>query len=161
MKKIFAILLALSVLSFTAAFNRTVSEKNQSSSKSVSKEGIITLKNGEWPDNQYTEGILEPNVGTVTRSWIDSKEKFLCIFLSNISKKEAENYTNSLKEDGFTPIDERVEKTGEKYTSYVGLLQKDNIYVSFSYTNKTLGLYIKKGNNPIPSAEIPQDAQVS
>ena len=144
MKKIFVILLALSVLSCVVACHSTVSENDEISSESVSEEKYITLESGEWPDNQYTKGILKPKAGTVTNSWIDSRENFLCIFLSDISRKDAENYTQSLKEDGFTTIDERVEKTGEKYISYVGLLQRGNVYISFSYTNNSLGLYITK-----------------
>ncbi|MCI1965935.1 MAG: hypothetical protein LKJ17_07370 [Oscillospiraceae bacterium] len=144
-KSIIFMILTLCVLSFaTACQNNAVSQNDRDYSPSVVKATQIPLKSAEWPENEYTKGILKPKVGTVSDGWINSNDRYLNILFSDVSEEDTKEYIELLKKDGFSLITDVREKPGENYISYDAVLKRDHTYLSFAYTNDTLGMCIKK-----------------
>lgn len=147
MKKILVVLLICSIACFVAACGNTPEkgDAGNGNSQSQSKNNLEILKNGEWPNNEYTQDLLTPEAGTVSESWIDLDKEFLYISLSDIGEEDAQRYVKNLKANGFSLVEDNSEEiNSENYISNATVLMKDNTVLSMAYINEQLAIYIKK-----------------
>lgn len=107
-------------------------------------ENLVMLDVGEWPQNEYTANMPQPeSSGTLLRGWIDPDKEFCYLELSDITRTESEQYVESLKEVGFSEVDKVSEEINDDYVSVGTLLTSDNTSVSISYIDDLFGMYIK------------------
>ena len=146
MKKIYGILLVFTlIVLITACGNSTISDNKDAANNSGNSlpENFVMLDAGEWPQNEYTANIPQPESGTLLRGWIDPDKEYCHLELSEITQPESEQYVNALKEAGFTEVEKVSEEINDDYISIGTLLTKDNTTVSISYTDDLFGMYIK------------------
>lgn len=138
MKKLFSfIVLALcTTIIFGGCSNPAPTESVAPSNDAVREEI------SEWPDNTYTNAIIEPEAGTPDYVISDKQAGYYAIFLNDITMEQGKQYINKLKENGFTEV------AGDSDDVAVGqLLQKDNVDLSISVSDDILGIYIKLSND--------------
>lgn len=151
MKKPFGILLIIVLIGLiTACGNNTVSSTDDTidKSKNALPENFIMLDAGEWPRNEYTASIPQPESGKVSQGWIDPDTHRCYIDMTGVSSEVMENWYNSLLDSGFTEIGKVAEEIkGQNYISTNALLKKDGVYISMTHlsTDKgNLGLSITR-----------------
>lgn len=91
----------------------------------------------QWPKNQYTQNLPQPQAGTIDSILWDKNAGYYAIFLNNITKKQGQAYLAQLKEEGFQEIAWK-----ENAAAGGALLQKDAIMISISISNQELAIYI-------------------
>lgn len=90
-----------------------------------------------WPDNPYTQAVLQPRAGTPDYAVYDGEAGYYSVFLRDITLSEGKQYLKELRDSGFEPVD------GAEEAVAVGeLLQKDGVFLSVSASEGVLGLYI-------------------
>lgn len=91
----------------------------------------------EWPENRFTDVIVEPVSGTADYVIDDSDNGKYAIFYSEISMEEAEEYIEGLKDLGYHSVNDKKEDVA------IGVvLEKDDVILSISATDGILGIYI-------------------
>lgn len=106
-------------------------------------ENLILLDSGEWPQNEYTVHVQQPDSGEFLRGCIDPDKEFCFLELSGMTQAEAERYVNTLKEAGFSELEEVSEEIYDDYISVGTLLTYNNTAISIAYTNDLFCMYIK------------------
>ena len=98
---------------------------------------ILKVDTDQWPKNQYTQNLPQPQAGTIDSILWDKNAKYYAIFLNNITKKQGQAYLEQLKEEGFQEI------AWEENAAAGGvLLQKDSVMLSISISNQEMSIYI-------------------
>jgi len=106
-------------------------------------ENLVMLDAGEWPKNEYTANIPQPEAGTLLRGWIDPDKEFCYFELSGITQTESEQYVESIKEAGFSEVEKVSEEINDDYVSVGTLLTSDDTSISVSYIDNLFCMYIK------------------
>ena len=91
----------------------------------------------QWPDNAYTEKIVQPKSGTVNYVLDYSDSGRYAIFIRDISSEESEEYVKELKGNGYSEID-----SAANDVSVGTMLESDDAYLSVSYSDGVLGVVI-------------------
>ena len=85
-------------------------------------EGIIRLDEGEWPVNEYTEGLPVPT-GAVAWAMLDTEHGNFSISIAGIDENDYDNYMELLIQEGFSVVENVSEKIkGENYVSAIYLI---------------------------------------
>ena len=99
------------------------------------EENIVDIT--EWPQNRFTDMILEPTSGTADYVIDNIDNGKYAIFYSEISMEEAEEYIEGLKDLGYHSVNDKKEDVA------IGVvLEKDNVILSISASEGILGIYI-------------------
>ncbi len=117
-------------------------EETEINSDNNSADSIVTLNEGIWPENEYTEGLPTPP-GTVNRALLNETKKYCAVFLVDLSDEEYNAYIEILKQQGFSTVEEVSEDVKDQnYTSRGTILLNGEKALSISYTPGNLGIYI-------------------
>lgn len=138
MKKIIFVIAV--ILSLTLA---GCSNKNPEVNSDInSTDNIISLEEGIWPENEYTDGLPVPP-GMVSRALLDDEKKYCAVFLVDLTDEEYKAYMELLKQYGFSEDEEVSEDVkGQEYTSTGTILSNGEKTLSISYIPDNLGIYI-------------------
>ncbi len=97
---------------------------------------LMQLKEGVWPDNDYTKGIPRPE-GEVVRGWIDLEKGYCYIQMTAVP--DPEGYLELLTQEGF----EQAEGVSEEVSSgYLMTKGEKSVSISWSGDQGDMGLYI-------------------
>jgi hypothetical protein len=146
MKKACGVFLAAMLIALMAACsNSSISgnEDTADSSGNALPENFVLLDAEEWPQNEYTANIPQPESGTLLRGWIDPDKAYCHLELSDMTQSDSEQYVKALKESGFSEVDKVSEEINDDYISVGTLLTKDGTTVSIAYGDDSFGIYIK------------------
>ena len=126
MKRFIPGIAILLILSLTACSAPKTPPKDTGDASNSQSEGIIRLDEGEWPVNEYTEGLPVPT-GTV----------------AGIDENDYDNYMELLIQEGFSVVENVSEKIkGENYVSVGTLLSNGEKGLSISYIPDNLTIYV-------------------
>ena len=104
----------LLILSLTACSATKTPPKDTGGASNSQSEGIIRLDEGEWPVNEYTEGLPVPT-GTVAWAMLDTEHGNFSISIAGIDENDYDNYMELLIQEGFSVVENVSEKIkGEK-----------------------------------------------
>lgn len=138
MKKIIFVIAVILSLTLTGCSN----EESGINSDTNSTDRIVTLNEGIWPENEYTEELPTPP-GTVNRALLNETKKYCAVFLIDLTDEEYNSYIEILKQQGFTITEEVCEDVkGQDYTSTGTVLSNGEKTLSISYIPGNLGIYI-------------------
>ena len=99
MKRSISVIAILLVLSLTACSIQETPSRDTGDASNSQSEGIIRLDEGEWPVNEYTEGLPVPT-GTVAWAMLDTDHGNCSISISGIEKNDYDNYMELLMQNG-------------------------------------------------------------
>lgn len=117
-------------------------EESGINSDTNSTDSIVTLNEGIWPENEYTEELPTPP-GTVNRALLNETKKYCAVFLIDLTDEEYNSYIEILKQQGFSITEEVSEDVkGHDYTSTGTILSNGEKALSISYIPGNLGIYI-------------------
>lgn len=139
MKKLTLLIALLVMLSLTAC---TFSADKGSDKETTHFENVVALEKGVWPENEYTNKLPVPK-GTVTWAMIDTENEYCSVSVEELEEDDYKNYMELLYEKGFSVIESTNERIPwQEYGSSNALMFDGEKYISVSYTNCTLVLYI-------------------
>ena len=116
--------------------------KNTGDASNSQSEGIIRLDEGEWPVNEYTEGLPVPT-GAVAWAMLDTEHGNFSISIAGIDENDYDNYMELLIQEGFSVVENVSEKIkGENYVSVGTLLSNGEKGLSISYIPDNLTIYV-------------------
>ena len=132
----------LLILSLTACSAPKTPPKDTGDASNSQSEGIIRLDEGEWPVNEYTEGLPVPT-GTVAWAMLDTEHGNFSISIAGIDENDYDNYMELLIQEGFSVVENVSEKIkGENYVSVGTLLSNGEKGLSISYIPDNLTIYV-------------------
>lgn len=138
MKKTILLLAMLLTISLSAC-------SNQDLSPAPADEGtqpVATLEAGVWPANAYTQGLPVPP-GTVAWATLDAEQGNCCVNLTDVGETEYEEYIETLKQEGFSVVENVSEQIqGQDYVSIGTLYLKEDKWISISYMPDSFMIYI-------------------
>lgn len=138
MKKTILLLAMLLTISLSAC-------SNQDLSPAPADEGtqpVATLEAGVWPANAYTQGLPVPP-GTVAWATLDAEHGNCCVNLTDVGETEYEEYIETLKQEGFSVVENVSEQIqGQDYVSIGTLYLKEDKWISISYISDSFVIYI-------------------
>lgn len=138
MKKAILLLAMLLMISLSAC-------SNQDLSPAPADEGtqpVATLEAGVWPANAYTQGLPVPP-GTVAWATLDAEHGNCCVNLTDVGETEYEEYIETLKQEGFSVVENVSEQIqGQDYVSIGTLYLKEDKWISISYMPDSFMIYI-------------------
>jgi predicted small secreted protein len=138
MKKIIFVIAVILSLTLAGCLN----EESGINSDTNSTDSIVTLNEGIWPENEYTEELPTPP-GTVNRALLNETKKYCAVFLVDLTDEEYNTYMGLLKQHGFSEAEEVSEDVkGHDYTSTGTILSNGEKALSISYIPGNLGIYI-------------------
>ena len=138
MKKFIFIIAVILSLTLAGCSNK----KPEVNSDTNSTDSIVTLNEGIWPENEYTEELPTPP-GTVNRALLNETKKYCAVFLVDLTDDEYNAYMELLKRNGFSPVEEVSENVKEQdYISVGTVLSNGEKALSISYIPGNLGIYI-------------------
>lgn len=138
MKKIIFVIAVILSLTLAGCSN----EESGINSDTNSTDSIVTLNEGIWPENEYTEELPTPP-GTVNRALLNETKKYCAVFLVDLTDDEYNAYIEILKQQGFSTVEEVSEDVkGHDYTSTGTVLSNGEKTLSISYIPGNLGIYI-------------------
>lgn len=136
-KTVFAVLLALAIVSTACSHQDSTSDTSGEPSSS-----ITMLEEGVWPENEYTDG-LPVCFGTVSWAVLDEEKGYCGISLVDVSDEVYNVYMQELNDAGFSVVDETSEEIdGEDYVSIGTVLSDGEKGLSISRIPDNLVLYI-------------------
>ena len=142
MKRFIPGIAILLILSLTACSAPKTPPKDTGDASNSQSEGIIRLDEGEWPVNEYTEGLPVPT-GTVIWAMLDTEHRNCSISISGIEENDYDNYMELLIQEGFSVVENVSEKIkGENYVSVGTLLSNGEKGLSISYIPDNLTIYV-------------------
>ena len=116
--------------------------KDTGDASNSQSEGIIRLDEGEWPVNEYTEGLPVPT-GAVAWAMLDTEHGNFSISIAGIDENDYDNYMELLIQEGFSVVENVSEKIkGENYVSVGTLLSNGEKGLSISYIPDNLTIYV-------------------
>ena len=105
-------------------------------------EGVTVSDTGEWPVNDYTEGLPVP-AGKVAWTMLDAEHGTCSISVAELSEEEFKDYQERLTQAGFSAVENVSEAVkGQSYVSIGTLLSNGEKSLSISYVPDTLTIYI-------------------
>lgn len=104
MKRFIPGIAILLILSLTACSAPKTPPKDTGDASNSQSEGIIRLDEGEWPVNEYTEGLPVPT-GTVAWAMLDTEHGNFSISIAGIDEKGYDNYMELLIQEGFSVVE--------------------------------------------------------
>ena len=105
-------------------------------------EGMTVSDTGEWPVNDYTEGLPVPS-GTVAWTMLDAEHETRSISVAELSEEDFKDYQKQLAQAGFSAVENVSEAIkGQSYVSIGTLLSNGEKSLSISYVPGTLTIYI-------------------
>ena len=138
MKKIIFVIAVILSLTLAGCSN----EESGINSDTNSTDSIVTLNEGIWPENEYTEELPTPP-GTVNRALLNETKKYCAVFLVDLTDDEYTAYMELLKRNGFSPVEEVSENVKDQdYISVGTVLSNGEKTLSISYIPGNLGIYI-------------------
>lgn len=130
------------ILTLTACSVQEPAAVPSASEDSMRPASVITLDEGVWPDNEYTEGLPVPP-GTVEWAILDTEYKNLSIGLEDVGEDSYEAYMKLLEKQGYAVIQGTLEEIrGQDYISEMMLLSDGERYLSIGHIPGSLGLSI-------------------
>lgn len=142
MKRFIPGIAILLILSLTACSAPKTPPKDTGDASNSQSEGIIRLDEGEWPVNEYTEGLPVPT-GTVVWAMLDTEHGNFSISIAGIDENDYDNYMELLIQEGFSVVENVSEKIkGENYVSVGTLLSNGEKGLSISYIPDNLTIYV-------------------
>ena len=133
-------LLFLAVLLVCSIFTGCSAKKNHTDELSNSTWNIADAEPEyltQWPDNAFTEKIVQPQSGSVDYVLDYTDSGRYAIFIKDISSKESEQYVQELKDSGYSEIN-----SAANDVSVGTMLEKGDAYLSVSYSDGVLGVFI-------------------
>lgn len=91
----------------------------------------------EWPENTFTEKIVQPQSGTIDYVLDYTASGRYAIFVKDISAEETNEYVKVLKDDGYSEI-----HTVGNNVSAGTMLEREDAYLSVAYSEGELGVLI-------------------
>ena len=142
MKRFIPGIAILLILSLTACSAPKTPPKDTGDASNSQSEGIIRLDEGEWPVNEYTEGLPVPT-GAVAWAMLDTEHENFSISIAGIDENDYDNYMELLIQEGFSVVENVSEKIkGENYVSVGTLLSNGEKGLSISYIPDNLTIYV-------------------
>lgn len=149
MKRFIPGIAILLILSLTACSAPKTPPKDTGDASNSQSEGIIRLDEGEWPVNEYTEGLPVPT-GTVAWAMLDTEHGNFSISIAGIDEKGYDNYMELLIQEGFSVVENVSEKIkGENYVSVGTLLSNGEKGLSISYIVSNLNAALSTWNDKL------------
>lgn len=142
MKRFIPGIAILLILSLTACSAPKTPPKDTGDASNSQSEGIIRLDEGEWPVNEYTEGLPVPT-GTVAWAMLDTEHENCGISIVDINESDYNDYMKLLEQEGFSVIEDVSEEIkGQDYVSIGTLLSNGEKGLSISYIPDNFTVYI-------------------
>lgn len=132
---IFLIALFLIFCIVTACSNETSSNDTLQSLWDLSDAAPLYV--AEWPENEYTSQVLQPESGEIDYIYDLSDTGKFALFLKNISKAESAKYIEQLKETGYAEVFSQGNDA-----SAGTILERGATILSISYSDGILGMVI-------------------
>lgn len=140
MKKLLLIAVAILTLALCACANGN--NENADGGNSEDDNRIEFLDSENWPSNKYTKGLPVPD-GKVVQAMIDNESDNCSIVLSEVDEEAYNGYIDTLKQEGFSVVDEVTEEIeGQDYSALGIVLSNDKKGLSISYTPGNMVIYI-------------------
>lgn len=105
----------------------------------------------QWPDNDFTRAVPEPEAGTVTASMEGTSAgyDFFAVQLDGLSREEVQEYLRAVEEAGYQSVTENLGMEVSLEGVTVGdMYYRDGTYLSLSAgdreTDNSLGLLISR-----------------
>lgn len=109
---------------------------------STQSSRVVTLDEGVWPVNEYTEGLPVPP-GTVVWAALDTEHEYCSVSLTGIDESDYNEYMELLKQEGFSVIEDVSEEIeGTSDVSIGTLLSDEEKWLSICCTPDSIGIYI-------------------
>ena len=142
MKRFIPGIAILLILSLTACSAPKTPPKDTGDASNSQSEGIIRLDEGEWPVNEYTEGLPVPT-GTVAWAMLDTEHENCGISIVDIAESDYHDYMKLLEQEGFSVIEDVSEEIkGQDYVSIGTLLSNGEKGLGISYIPDNLTIYV-------------------
>lgn len=139
MKKICLVLALVFLLALSACAGRSAAP---AAAGDPQAEHVTVSDTGEWPVNDYTEGLPVPS-GTVAWTMLDAEHGTCSISVTELSEEEFKDYQERLTQAGFSVMENVSEAVkGQSYVSIGTLLSNGEKSLSVSYVPDTLTIYI-------------------
>lgn len=108
-----------------------------------SLSGLEPLYLNEWPENEFTAQIPEPDDGQIDYAFDASDSGRYAVFWKEIGMEESADYVERLKDQGYSEV------RAEKNEVSVGtILQKGAATLSISYSSDSLSILIAIDSAP-------------
>ena len=147
MKKYISVFAIMLIISLAACSNQNISSTPISNESNIQSNSVITLDEGVWPANKYTEGLPVPS-GTVAWATLDTEHENCSVNLTGINEDDYNEYMEILNQEGFAVIENVSEEIeGENYVSIGTLLSNEEKWLSISYIPDSLTIYISFDHN--------------
>ena len=147
MKKYISVFAIMLIISLAACSNQNILSTSTGNESNTQSNSVITLDEGVWPANEYTEGLPVPP-GTVAWATLDTDHGNCSVNLTGISEDDYNEYMDILNQEGFSVVENVSEEIeGENYVSIGTLLLNEEKWLSISYIPNSLGIYISFDNN--------------
>lgn len=138
MKKTILLLAMLLTISLSACSNQDLSPAPADDGT----QPVATLEAGVGPANAYTQGLPVPP-GTVAWATLDAEQGNCCVNLTDVGETEYEEYIETLKQEGFSVVENVSEQIqGQDYVSIGTLFLKEDKWISISYMPDSFMIYI-------------------
>ena len=139
MKKICLVLALVFLLALSACAGRSAATAAAGDPRA---EGVTVSDTGEWPVNDYTEGLPVPS-GKVAWTMLDAEHGTCSISVAELSEEEFRDYQERLTQAGFSVMENVSEAVkGQSYVSIGTLLSNGEKSLSISDVPETLTIYI-------------------
>ena len=147
MKKYISVFAIMLIISLAACSNQNILSTSTGNESNTQSNSVITLDEGVWPANEYTEGLPVPP-GTVAWATLDTEHGNCSVNLTGISDDDYSEYMEVLNQEGFSVIENVSEEIEEgNYVSIGTLLSNEDKWLSISYIPDSLTIYISFDNN--------------
>ena len=147
MKKYISVFAIMLIISLAACSNQNILSTSTGNESNTQSNSVITLDEGVWPANEYTEGLPVPP-GTVAWATLDTEHGNCSVNLTGIREDDYNEYMDILNQEGFSVVENVSEEIeGENYVSIGTLLLNEEKWLSISYIPNSLGIYISFDNN--------------
>lgn len=127
-----------SILLILAIFCMTFSGCMPNDSSGHSQPAAATPENiTQWPVNEYTSQVFQPESGEVDYIIDDSANGHFSVFLKNFPQTDAARYIEELEKLGYQLV-----QSAKNEVSNGILLKKDSTIVSIAYSGNVIGIHI-------------------
>ena len=147
MKKYISVFAIMLIISLAACSNQNILSTSTGNESNTQSNSVITLDEGVWPANEYTEGLPVPP-GTVAWATLDTEHGNCSVNLTDISETDYNEYIEVLKQGGFSVVEDVSEEIeGQDYVSIGTLLSNEEKWIAISYIPDSFTIYISFDNN--------------
>ena len=98
----------------------------------------------QWPDNEFTRHIPQPEAGNPVRFTQGSSAEydFFSLELAGINLEDCRAYLQTVKDTGFSPVSELEEEVSPGSVSIVNVYSKNETGLSLAYSSGSEGLIL-------------------